>query len=62
VPDGKHITVQALSYDHSPADGGNEPFPVVQAGSKGTLIAEWFEYTPTSGTDIGINSNLSTVS
>lgn len=62
VPDGTHITVQALSYDHSPANNDNEPFPVVQAGSKGTLIAEWFEYTPTSGTDIAINSDLSTVS
>jgi len=62
VPDGTSITVQALSYDHSPANNNNDPFPVVQAGSKGTLIGEWFEYTPTSGTDIAINSVLSTVS
>ena len=61
VPDGTHITVAALSNAHTPATNGNDPFPVVQAGSKGLLIAEWFEYTPTSGTDIQVNSDLTTI-
>ncbi len=56
IPDGTHITVAALANSHTTV-----PFPVVQAGSKGVLIAEWFEYTPTSGTDIVVNSDLSTV-
>ena len=59
VPDGTHITVQALGNAHSPADG--QPFPLVQAGAKGVLIGEWFEYTPTSGTDIAISSDLTTI-
>lgn len=52
------ITVQGLQYAHSLANG---PFPIVQAGAKGTLIGEWFEYTPTSGTDIAVTSNLATI-
>jgi hypothetical protein len=28
--------------------------PVVQASEKGLLIGEWFEYTPTSGTEIAV--------
>jgi hypothetical protein len=47
------ITVAGLKYSHS------GPFPVVQAGAKGTLIGEWFEYTPTSGTDIDVTLNPS---
>jgi hypothetical protein len=58
VPDSKHIIVQNLNYAH---DGTGSPFPVVQAGAKGLLIAEWFEYTPTSGTDIAVTSNLATI-
>jgi hypothetical protein len=57
------ITVAALTYQHPKPDTPGEPvsFPVVQAGSKGLLIAEWFEYTPTSGTDIVVNSDLTTI-
>jgi hypothetical protein len=55
------ITVAALTNAHSPANNGNDPYPVVQAGSKGLLIGEWFEYTPTSGIDIAVNSDLSTI-
>ena len=55
------ITVAALTNAHSPASNGNDPYPVVQAGSKGLLIGEWFEYTPTSGIDIAVNSDLSTI-
>ncbi len=47
------ITVQGLQYSHY------APFPVVQSGAKGVLIGEWFEYTPTSGTDIGVTLNPS---
>jgi hypothetical protein len=61
VPDGTHITVQALSYAHSPTQDQNQPYPIVQAGEKGVLIAEWFEYTPTSGVDIAVTSNLATI-
>ena len=45
------ITVQGLQHSHI------GPFPVVQSGAKGVLIGEWFEYTPTSGTDIGVTLN-----
>ena len=45
------ITVGGLKYSHF------GPFPVVQAGAKGVLIGQWFEYTPTSGTDIDITLN-----
>lgn len=59
VPDATHVTVQAMSNAHSLVK--NVPFPVVQAGTQGVLIAEWFEYTPTSGTDIAVSSDLSTI-
>jgi hypothetical protein len=59
VLDSTHITVQSLNYPH---DGTSTAFPVVQAGEKGVLIGEWFEYTPTSGTDIAVTSNLATIS
>jgi hypothetical protein len=58
VPNGTHITVAALTNAH---DGSKTPFPVMQAGEKGQLIAEWFEYTPTSGTDIAVTSNLADI-
>jgi hypothetical protein len=58
VPDGTHITVERLEHPH---DGSQKPFAVMQAGEKGQLIAEWFEYTPSSGTDIAVTSNLATI-
>ena len=61
VPDKTHIVVQALSNAHNPAKNHNIAYPVVQAGASGLLIAEWFEYTPTSGTDIAVTSNLATI-
>jgi hypothetical protein len=61
VLDSTHITVAALSNKHDPAVNGNDPYPIVQAGESGLLIAEWFEYTPTSGTDIAVTSNLATI-
>jgi hypothetical protein len=51
VPDATHITVAALTNVH---DGTSTPFPVLQPGEKGQLIAQWYEYTPTSGTDIAV--------
>ena len=61
VPDKTHIIVQAMSNAHNPAQNQNLPYPIVQAGASGLLIAEWFEYTPTSGTDIAVTSNLATI-
>ena len=61
VPDATHITVAVLSKAHDPAKNQNKPYPIVQAGASGLLIAEWFEYTPTSGTDIAVTSNLATI-
>jgi hypothetical protein len=58
VPDGTHITVERIDNPHS---GSPKPFVVMQAGEKGQLIAEWFEYTPTSGTDVAVTSNLETL-
>ena len=58
VPDATHITVGLLNKAH---DGTSTPFPVLQPGEKGVLISQWFEYTPTSGTDIAVTSNLATI-
>lgn len=59
IPDDTHLTVAHLDHAH---DGSGTPFPVVQPGEKGALIAEWFEYTPSSGTDIQLNTHLTDVS
>lgn len=53
VPDAQHITVAKLANAH---DGTATEFPIVQPGENGILIAEWNEYTPTSGTDIAVSS------
>ena len=58
IPDKSHLQVASLSYAH---DGSTEPFPLVQAGESGVVVAEWYEYTPTSGVDIAVTSNLATV-
>lgn len=55
VPDDTHVTVRSVAHAH---DGTSKPFAVLQAGEQGQLIAEWFEYTPTSGTDIALTSPL----
>ncbi|MDX6356445.1 MAG: hypothetical protein QOF98_3348 [Streptomyces sp.] len=59
IPDGTHIQVAKLTKAHTGTAAA--PFPVMQPGEKGELIAEWNEYTPTSGTDIAVTSNLSTI-
>jgi hypothetical protein len=62
IPDATHITIAAppqppgvptLQYAH---DGTTIPFPVLQPGEKGQLIGQWYEYTPTSGTDIAVTT------
>ncbi|MFC5828279.1 hypothetical protein [Nonomuraea insulae] len=58
IPDGTHLTVAGLTYAHR---GTTAAVPVVQPGEKGALIAEWHEYTPSSGTDIAVTSNLTTI-
>ena len=58
IPDQTHITVAKIAHTH---DGTQEAFPVLQPGDKGALIAEWDEYTPSSGTDIAVTSNLATI-
>lgn len=55
IPDAFHIAVGRLDRAH---DGSVTPFAVLQPGTKGALIAEWNEYTPSSGTDIEIGSDL----
>jgi hypothetical protein len=57
VAEGK-ITVQRLAHPH---DGSASPVALRQAGEAGHLMAEWFEYTPTPGTDIAVTSNLATI-
>jgi hypothetical protein len=52
------ITVARLDHAH---DGSVSPIPIRQAGEAGHLMAEWFEYTPTPGTDITVTSNLATI-
>jgi hypothetical protein len=59
IPDITHITVKRLSFNHDGSSG--VPIPIRQAGEKGQLIAEWFEYTPMSGTDIAVTSNLESI-
>jgi hypothetical protein len=49
------LMVQRLDHAH---DGSTVPVPVVLPGEKGTVIAEWYEYTPNSGTDIAVTSPL----
>jgi hypothetical protein len=58
VPDANHITVATVTHPH---DGAAGPFPILQPGDKGALIAEWNEYTPSSGTDVALTSNLATI-
>jgi hypothetical protein len=58
VPDQTHVTLQGLLHQHAATGGA---FPLVQAGEKGLLIAEWFEYTPSQGTLIAVNSDLTAI-
>jgi hypothetical protein len=57
IPSATEIVVRQLSNPH----GASGAFPIIQPGEKGVLIAEWNEYTPSSGTDIEVTSNLTTI-
>ena len=59
VPDATHIVVDALTHPHNGSVGAS--FPVLQPGERGALIAEWNEYTPSSGIDIAVTSNLHSI-
>ena len=56
--DTQHITLASIQNSHG---GNGNAYAVVQPGIKGVLIAEWNEYTPTSGTDIQVTSNLASI-
>jgi hypothetical protein len=58
VPDKTHIEVQRLDNPH---DGTKNSFSIILAGEAGLLIGEWHEYTPSSGVDIAVTSNLTTI-
>jgi hypothetical protein len=58
VPDGTHLVLASLANAH---DGSIQAFPIVQPGESGVIVAEWDEYTPTSGVDIAVTSNLATI-
>ena len=51
IPDNTHIEVAQLKNHH---DGTSTPFPIVQPGEAGVVIAEWYEYTPSHVTDIAL--------
>jgi hypothetical protein len=55
---GNVLTLAQIQNGHG---GGGGAYMVLQPGTKGALIAEWFEYIPTSGTDIQVTSNLATI-
>jgi hypothetical protein len=52
------LTLDLVQFSHG---GDAVAYAVVQPGEKGVLIAEWNEYTPSSGTDIAVTSNLATI-
>lgn len=56
--DDRSITVQGLKHAH---DAKNGDYPILQVAAKGVLIAEWFEYTPSKGTFIAIDSNMGSI-
>ena len=58
IRDGTHITVESIDNSHG---GESSVYPIVRPAEKGVLIAEWNEYTPTSGTDIAVTSNLPSI-
>jgi hypothetical protein len=55
---GNQLTLAQIKNGHG---GGGASYMALQPGEKGVLIAEWFEHTPTSGTDIAVTSNLATI-
>lgn len=62
IRDETHITLASIQYSHGRDENEVlQPYAIVWPGEKGALIAEWFEYTPTSGTDIAVTSNLAII-
>jgi hypothetical protein len=67
-PDHPYMSVaqQIKAFDETnypgiPPANPDHPGDVNDEGEKGQLIAEWFEYTPSSGTDIAVASDLSKI-
>ena len=60
IRDDTHITLAEVTFPHGDSHEVSA-YAVIQPGEKGVLIAEWNEYTPTSGTDIAVTSNLATI-
>ena len=58
IPDAGDIVVEKVAHEH---DDSRRPIPVLQPGDKGALIAEWNEYTPSSGTTSPSTSNLAVI-
>jgi hypothetical protein len=56
--DTTHLTLSSVQCPHGQ---NGQPYSVVQPGEKGVLISEWNEYTPTSGSDIAVTSNLQAI-
>ena len=61
IPNRTHIVVAGLKFAHNGNPDHSGPFPIIQVREKGVLIAEWFEYTPSKGTFIVVNSDLKTM-
>ncbi|KAG8531931.1 uncharacterized protein KY384_003567 [Bacidia gigantensis] len=55
------IVVEKLVNRHG-AKAKEELYPIIQVGEEGVLIAEWFEYTPSHGTAIEVDSAFETMS
>jgi type II secretory pathway pseudopilin PulG len=50
-----------ISYGEDGASGGTDKAADISANAEASLIATWFEYTPTNALDIGITMNLANV-
>jgi hypothetical protein len=50
-----------ISYGADGKIGGADKDADISANAEGSLIATWFEYTPTSALDVAVTSNLPTI-
>lgn len=60
------IAQEIQSYDNTnypgiPPANPDDPNSTDDSAEAGELLAEWYEYTPTSGTDIAVTSDLTTI-
>ena len=67
-PDHPYMTIaqEIQNYDNTnypgiPPANPEKPDESDDTAEQGTLLAEWYEYTPTSGTDIAVTSDLTTI-